>query len=142
MKTVSRFETADGKLFRDEKKAAVHEAEVKEVNRLKWSILPKKLDTCEFANGGGYIQLTPAQVAEFMDGFENVIKTFYPSLLEVYKRCPTGIIGRYLSDNEYPCYTLWLLACQISHNRLYGQAYYANNPSECKNREYRPSEGI
>lgn len=142
MKAITMFETEDGRKFDSESKAKRHERYSKAIKEVRSILLPGNFKDkgCDFANGGGYFQLTKTQVDAFFVGFRNLIETFEPGLLEVYDKNPKGWIGRYLCDGDSPAYALYSLAIQIdSSNRLWGQPYFATHPWEgkqvCLNRE-------
>ena len=124
------FQTEDGKVFETEKKAEYHEELLKQIKVLSESILPKKFDTCEFANGDGHIQLTVAQVKKFDEEFKKLLSKHDPDCLKY----DDGMMGRMLNDSDSSLYHLWCLAQKINRgsNRLYGQPYYANHPLEAK----------
>lgn len=133
MKKVTRVLTVDGKLFESEKRAELHEAEFLEVQALERSIFPAKFDTCDFGNGGGYIQLSPDAYERFMAGYRKVIAKYHKELLRHFDKYPTGIIGRYLGDGDAVAYSLWCLACQIDDSgRLWGQSYYTAHQNEAE----------
>ena len=133
MKQVVMYKTNDGKLFEKKDKAKEHEFITKFINDAATLILPKKYDTCEFARGSGYIKISPAVKEAFLSCYRRVIEYLHPDYIEMFDTNPTGIIGRYLSDGSSPACRLYNLAAQIDfQNRLWGQPYFANNPSEGK----------
>lgn len=135
MEKVTQFKAEDGRLFANKTECLKYDAKLHKRDKLIRMILPKQFDNCDFANGGGYIQLTPETKKKFMDGYVSCIRVHHPAIfkeLDVSKN-PTGFIGRYLCDGDLPFYRLWCLACQIDKSgRLWGQAYYATHQSEAK----------
>ena len=142
MKEVKRYETSDGILFKNKTKAKKHELLIAQLEKSKDIIWPRGFEDngCEFANGGGYFQLTKKQVDHFMKELRILIKDWDSKLVKTFDKQPRGIIGRYLDDSNTPIYYLWGLLLQIdSSNRLWGQPYYALNPHKgkqvCLNKE-------
>lgn len=133
MKAVQRFETKDGELFESESAAREHEQALGYVGEAEALILPKKLDTTDFANGGGYIQITPKTKDAFFKAYRQAVQYCHPSEITRFDQNPTGFIGRVLSDSDSPIYRLYTLAAQIDGaGRLWGQPYFATHPSEGK----------
>jgi hypothetical protein len=74
MKTVSRFETKDGRLFTDEAAALKYEAELAAVESALSELMPPTIaKDMKFRNGGGYVQLTKERVARFLAAYRNVV---------------------------------------------------------------------
>jgi hypothetical protein len=96
-------------------------------------VLPKGVDTSDFANGSGYIQLTAGTHAKFMLRYREVIKQTAPEWLGRFDANPVGWIGRWLDDTGNPAYSLWGRAVCIDSNfRMWGQLYYATHQNEAK----------
>lgn len=135
MEQVTRFKTKDGALFTDETKAKRHEKLLADIAGLEKLVrADEKHDDCDFANGGGYKQLTPESVNKFIEGFGHLIeREMDGDTLHRYKQNPRGFVGRILCDSDTPLYGLWTILCRIDgQHRLWGQIYYANNPHEGK----------
>lgn len=129
VKTVTMFEASDGKIFKDREAASEYEAELKAVEHLVRLILPSRLDTTNFTNGHGYIQLKKSQVDSITQLYIDLIEQYHPSYLDNATTAPRGMVGRYLDDSNAPLYRMWyILNCIDSKFRLWGQIYYANNP--------------
>lgn len=131
MKQVTKFITEDGDLFDTEEEALNHENYYLDVEKVYQSVLPEEVETVEFLNGHGYIQLSSNKMKELTNSYLSIIKKYHDE--KMYKRakeCPTGIIGRYLCDGGAIAYKLYDLLDRIDQsNRLWGQAFYAINPN-------------
>lgn len=95
---------------------------------------------CNFANGGGYYQLTPEAIRMFDNAFIEAVKEMEPELFKKYEKAgrPFNIkdyaVGRWLNDSGSPLYgSLITRLCIDDKFRRWGQIYYANNTSEGKN---------
>lgn len=135
MEKLTMYKANDGRMFGNKKECEKHDKKLEECDKLVQMILPKAVDTCDFANGGGYIQLTLETKNKFMAGYVGLIRKYHP---KIYKELdvalyPTGMVGRYLCDADSPFYRLWTLAGQIDfQDRLWGQSYFVTKASEAK----------
>src|ERR1017187_2240412 len=128
MKEIVMFECADGERFTTKALATKHEVTVKIVSELKAMLLPIKLDTIDFTNGSGFIQLTSRQIAEFKVELTKALKKYHGAAI-----VESTSLGRMLNDTNSPFDTVYRLTYQIdSMNRLWGQPYYALHPNEGK----------
>lgn len=94
-------------------------------------VLPKELDTTEYANGSGYIQLSIATHAKFLLRYRDMVEATVPNLLHHFDSNPSGFIGRYLDDMHSPAYILWgRMACIDGKLRMWGQPYFVRNPPD------------
>lgn len=94
---------------------------------------------CEFANGGGYYQLTAEAVRQFDHHFTEAVKEFEPDLFNAYakKNIPFVVknyfTGRWLDDSNSRLYGVAMIRFNIDDKfRRWGQMYYANNPDAGK----------
>jgi len=134
MEVVKKYKTIDGRLFDDESKAENYECLLSDVNLALCLVRANETeDGCEFSNGGGYKQLKPLAVDDFISLYGGLVEREFPDIHNVFLKNPRGIIGRYLGDYETPLYSLWdTLCCIDSNNRLWGQQYFAFFPNEGK----------
>lgn len=136
VKAVTKYQASDGSLFSSIKKAYKHTQyynAVQEAAKLLGEVYTYSDPGCSYTNGDGYFQLTDEQLKNFLAAYRNVIKKFESDLVEKFDQNPKGWIGRYLDDGGGMAYQLWGLASRIdSQNRIWGQIYYANNPTEGK----------
>jgi hypothetical protein len=96
-------------------------------------VLPQELDNTDYANGGGYIQLSISTHAKFLLRYREIIENTAPELLESFDKNPAGFIGRYLDDGGNPAYALFSRALCIDNKlRMWGQPYFAAKPNEAK----------
>jgi hypothetical protein len=94
-------------------------------------VTPQELDTSDFVNGSGYIQLSIATHATFLLKFREIIEEDMPGQLEMFDRNPGGMIGRYLDDAGHPAYSLWQKVASMDGKlRLWGQPYFGANPDK------------
>ena len=134
MQTVTRYKANSGRVFEDEAAATADDllfAQQQEVSRL----LPQAVDdACTYANGGGYVQHSVADVAAFKAGLRKLIAMEFGEHSEALKHFdtnPTGYAGRYLDDSGSNTYRLWSRLAHIdSQLREWGQGYYALHPEE------------
>lgn len=134
MKTIQMFEAEDGTRFSDGVECIRYETLLGQVNKCH-GILRKAIDeNCEFANGGGYVQQSPAAIAKFDAALEKLLKDYFDpyyediKLSEMYRRDPIGIIGRYLEGDVYSRLAnalCWRRVTIDDHNREWGQPFYA-----------------
>ena len=127
------YQAHDGSIHNSKSSCADREELLDRVDEVR-KMLPNPEDVdCKFANGGGYYQLTDEEICNYRIALRTLLKEVHPDLIEIYDKCPVGIIGRYLCDSDSPIRILQATLCQIDEgNRLWGQQYYANNPSEGK----------
>jgi hypothetical protein len=123
------WQANDGSIHEGKGQAVEREALLREIRSAKRLVLPKKMDTCEFANGNiGPIQLTEEQYDVFRAAYLALIDEHCSSKVkELAHADPIGIVGRYLCDGDSPLYGLYSTMCCIdSKLRLWGQPYLRN----------------
>jgi hypothetical protein len=103
-------------------------------------------DTCDFANGSGYVQQnadTYATVrnmlldicAAYFNG-EDALRHIQAAREKAVGEASHSFVGRYLDDSRSldPVRRVWARLCNIDAQcREWGQPYYAAHPSEAKN---------
>lgn len=129
MREVKRYQSTDGRLFLTEGEAIKHDSLLERIKDALSIIYFE--DTTEFVNGRGYYQFSAMQVNRFKAALGALIKEYMDiDTYTLYEKCPTGFVGRVLSDSDTPLYALWCVLIRIDDdNKLWGQPYYRNNPS-------------
>lgn len=139
MKTITKFVAEDGTEFKTESACKKHETLLVKVEKVNRLLRRAKDSSCEFSNGGGYIQHTSEEVTNFKSKLVKLCKVY--SKHEVFRQSlefihPGGLGGRILEGS--PIYSIWMrLYCVDSQNREWGQPYYALHPTEGKQIEWR-----
>jgi len=110
------------------------------------SVLRQKPDDCNFLNGGGYIQHTPADVVLVKQGLGLIAAEVF-NLSWLKKDAsnnpeqvnPYSIVYRYISDSRNNCLnSAWFrLMCIDNQYREWGQIYFAQNPTQGTQKEIR-----
>ncbi len=132
MEEIKAWKTSDGKIFNDKTAANLYEAKRVEADRLSELLLPDKYDTCDFANGSGYLQLSEDLINEFDRDFMKAINLYHREW-KFEKYIPTEVIGRYLCDSQSPFDRPNRIRSRVdSKFRLWGQEYFVAHPSEAK----------
>lgn len=128
-KKVELWKTSDGKLWENEGDADTHEELLGFAARCRHKFIPKHIDDTNFSNGGGYIKLTAAAVAAYEAEVLAEVARRYPDLAN--KPLRSYGVGRTLCDSDSPLYSAVSLLSQIDNqNRLWGQPYFALNPTK------------
>ncbi|MDD2285827.1 MAG: hypothetical protein PHU98_06295 [Mariniphaga sp.] len=135
MKTITKFKAIDGIEFTNKNECIKYELLIDRVNSIM-NTLPKHPDSCDFANGSGYLQhdktiLKNAKVAllkickEYIDHKWIQINIDDDSIHPSY-------VGRLLDDYGIkPLNSAWYrFQCIDSNLREWGQPYYANYPEK------------
>lgn len=129
MKKINRFEAEDGSVFNTEKECENYEELCKKVDKimLMFPVLPKD-NSCEFANGGGYIQHERSVVEKAKEE----ITALGNKLFKISPPASFGWIGRYFDDSGKTClYSAWGRLSNIDNKfREWGQGYFAINPDK------------
>lgn len=103
--------------------------------RMQDSLLPPRLNTIDFRNGGGYVQLSKHAARRFRNETGRLIRE---ELVRLFGPKKSSRIGtwtddamRFMYDTGSPVYPIALLSLQIDPKfRLWGQMYFASHPSE------------
>jgi len=127
MKTVTKFQSEDGKLHDTEQQALSADYFVEMAEKIEQLLPQHKDDNLSFANGHGYLECDPSQI-------ELAKKSLILIASQEFKvdfKSADGIIGRYLCDRNSPLYSAYMkLKCIDNLNRMWGQPYFANNPNQ------------
>jgi hypothetical protein len=130
MKTVQRYQTADGRVFNTELEAGAHETLVGRVCEIISALGSK----CNISGGNGYIQHDPAIVTKIKDSF---FKLALEEQGQSAKDMNIHWLGRYLSDSNSYLYGTWnRLECIDELGREFDQQFYRNNPHKCEMKEF------
>ncbi len=129
MKAITMYEANDGSKHKTEESAIERDNLLAEFKIIEDLLPPKLKDTgCHFANGKGFIKVNPEKFEEakklmiaYAEKFTG--QNFHNNL--------NGMIGRYLDDSGSPAYSLlYRMQCVDSQYRMWGQPYFAYNPTE------------
>jgi hypothetical protein len=142
VKTITQYKTDDGTIFNSKTKATKHEKLCDEINDVMKPLgkLPKDKN-CEFGNGGGYLPHDPDVVMQVKVGLVKIARRYH-SWFKRHKPeniHPMSHAGRILGDaGPSPLSHAWSRLCCIDdRGREWGQPYYALNPNEGVQQEYK-----
>lgn len=102
-----------------------------QINDFKYKYKIEKR-SCNFTNGGGYVQRDIRWWNEIRKEFLGLIKSLHP---QIYKESKvnvqniTGFVGRYLNDSNSKLYGIWAFLYCICPKcyKEWGQPYYARH---------------
>lgn len=128
---ITKFQASDGRQFNTETECQLYEDQVLYLKRII-AFMGESVGDCEFQNGEGYIQHDIEKIKQARKEF---------TILANHKHGTSygfGFIGRVLDDSgDDLFYSAWgRLSCVDANGREWGQAFYANNPTEGKQVEY------
>lgn len=138
MKIINKYVANDGREFNTERHCLAHEKVLIKIENAH-KLLGKRSverheDSCDFANGGGYIQHTKKEVLNFKKAIVELCKkefkdkVFRLPLKEIH---PGGFGGRIIDESSSPLRESWSrLFCIDEYNREWGQPFYALNPTK------------
>lgn len=136
MKTITKFQSDDGKEFDDEAKCVAHEKLCAEVVLIMASLpaLPKD-DGCNFSNGHGFIQHQRALFLAVRESLLHIGNRLMPhewfSSAIANTSAHLSWAARLLDDIGGPVATAWhRIYCTDSDLREWGQPYYAAHPDK------------
>lgn len=140
MKTVTKYEANDGKLFDYQIDASAHDDYLKQVDVVAAMLPPRPDDGCKFESGGGYLQHAAETVREFKRSVLLLAANNRPdSKFVEWAKNPDevhgiSIIGRYIDDGcDRYIGRLWhRVCCMDSQCREWGQPYFALNPEKAE----------
>lgn len=128
MKQITMYEANDGSKYAHSLDAIKRDGLLLEIKEIEDLLPPNPIDKgCRFANGEGYLSVDK-------DNFESA-KRMLIALAETetgqeFNGNLRGMMGRYLDDGRSPLYRVLLrLECVDSQYRMWGQPYFANNPT-------------
>jgi hypothetical protein len=134
MKAVTKFKSDNGRLFDTEEEARKSDALFAAQNEVSKLLLQAVDRSCDFSNGGGFIQHSKQDIDAFTAGIRNLIVMEFGDkgeTLRAFDVQPNGFVGRYLDDSGSNTYRLWCRLRNIdSELREWGQGYYALNPTQ------------
>lgn len=135
MKTIIKYKSESGREFDTQSGAAIADELFAKQNEVSM-LLPQAVDdSCDFSNGGGYVQHTQQDIDKFTAGIRELIVLEFGENSATLKAWdtggPYGIVGRYLDDSNSDTYRLWGRLYSIDPRlREWGQGYYARNIPE------------
>lgn len=135
MEIIRKFKAIDGVEFTDEQECIKYELLIDRVNSIM-NTLPKHPDSCDFANGNGYLQhdktsLRNAKIAILTICKEYIDHQWIQQSIDDDTVHPSWV-GRLLSDYGIrPLDRAWnRFYCIDSELREWGQPYFALNPQK------------
>lgn len=134
MKPITQFQSETGRIFKDEESALKHDALFKAQNEVS-KLLPQAVDdSCEFSNGGGFIQHTPNDIEAFSLGLRRLLAMEFgddSAIVKHWDAGNSGYIGRYLDNSGSNTYRLLDRFLAIDKlGREWGQPFYAAYPED------------
>ena len=140
MKVITKYQAFDGVEFLDSGKCEAHESNCTISDGI-FSLLPATPDSCDFTNGGGYIQHVESDLLKVRNKFLEFVKR-YSDHKWIQETIDNGFdvhpsyAGRIIDEcTPQSISKLWYrFMCIDSNFREWGQPYYATNPekAECK----------
>lgn len=137
MESIIQYKAKDGRIFNNEENCLTYEQQLDKIEKIMSGLFDRP-DSCDFINGGGYIQQEKNNVDKAIIDLVKAsgVCDHIANSLEFNKNPFTyrnGIIGRYLDDNDSFICKHWLrFRCMDDNYREYGQPYFASNPSQAK----------
>ena len=138
MKTITKYKAFDGSEFNDKEKCITHEANCRHGLSII-SKLPAKPDSCEFSNGGGYIQHDFNEVLNVRNEFLEFCKRFtnhkwIQESIDGGFGVDSSRAGRVIGEcTPNSIYKIWYrISCIGKDGREWGQPYYVANPDRAK----------
>lgn len=125
MKVITKYQAIDGREFNSEADCLQHESLLAQIE----AILPLKApNSCEFANGGGYIQHSAQSIQKARKELIKLAKKIDSYITE---KTHITYLMRVLDDMNSPLTSLAIrLYCIDSQYREWGQPYFAINPDK------------
>lgn len=141
------YEAEDGSLFKVVKEALKRNKMLDEMKALKKLLGGDIKDKgCNFANGDGFVQLSESDIKLFDTMFLKIVEKYEPWILKNFtdslttneQKVKSYGMGRSLDDSGSPLYSLVSLRHCVDHKfRRWGQPYFAINPTEGKQVEWK-----
>jgi hypothetical protein len=137
MKFLAKAIADDGTEFLDADKCIAYESLCKKIDKIMALLVPIP-DSCEFANGSGYIQQDPLTVDAARLAIVKYANDIFPHKWFEHElsgqKADSSWCGRLISDMSEKClYKAWQrFMCMSSDYREYGQPYFASHQSEAK----------
>lgn len=128
MKQISKFKAIDGKLFDTEAECKKYEGYLTLIENAHAAIQSALDSSCDFANGGGFVQHNPLDLANFKSLVAQAIRSqLGDKHAQMFIDNPRGFIGRIIDDGDDKylkgfIYRIWSIDNQ---NREWGQPFYA-----------------
>lgn len=137
MKIISKFAAKDGVEFATECECLGYEDACSDIDQII-SMLPEKPNTCEFSNGGGYIQHEMESFMKTRNAYLEYVKV-YTDHKWIQQSIDMGIdahpswIAR-ISEcfPDYIAKKWYRFQCVDDQFREWGQPFYADNPSDAE----------
>lgn len=138
MKAVTKYQAADGSLFDAPANVILRDRLIADAEAAHL-ILGGRIDDMSFTNDGWFVQHTPEKLAAFYEAVAKIIEQEHPKeTADMFRKAPQGIVHRYLDTT--PRYLTLLLnrsLCMDQSNREWGQPYFALNPHQGKQTEWK-----
>lgn len=135
MRTTIKYVANDGYEFNTERHCIEHEnllLKIEDAHRLLGKRPEEEEETCNFANGGGYVKHSKKEILAFKKALIALCKKHVGDevfKLPLNKIHPGGFASRVLSETNLRLYEAWSRLCCIDEfDREWGQPFYALNP--------------
>lgn len=141
MKKITMYEANDGSKHKTEESAIERDNLLSELKIIE-DLLPTKPkdEGCRFANGKGFISV---DTEKFEEAKKLLIQYAERFTGQNFHNNLHGIIGRYLDDSGSPaCTLLYRMQCVDSKYRMWGQPYFAYNPTEGTQEPFKEIEVV
>lgn len=138
MKEITKWKADDGCEFSDETSCAAYDQLCETVVKVMAAFPPlPKNDGCDFAYGGGFMQLSEAVVTTVRGKLFDIIATrINRRSIEGFRdiKVSPAFVAKFIDGkNNRPLYAAWQrLSCIDSRWREWGQPYYAIHPDQGK----------
>lgn len=123
MKSITMYQSVDGKTFKSKDDCVKHEVEYYMAQNIFSDLNPIPTQT-DFVNGYGYVQQDLNTVGKVKANFHQLCNK------SIGKDVPFGFIGRYLPDTSSLGSYFTRFLCIDSKGREWGQPYYATHPDQ------------
>jgi hypothetical protein len=134
MKSITKFQAVDGRLFDNEADCVKYEETIAEIRDVMSTIKPVPND-CDFSNGDGFVQQDIPTVSKAMVRIVEIAGIEKkPEFINDPFACRFGIIGRIIDDGgNRHLWGAWSRFMNMDHlGREWGQQFFARNPEQGK----------
>ena len=142
MELIIKFKAKDGVEFSNESDCLAYEDQCGDIDAII-AILPEKPDTCDFSNGGGYVQHSMENFMKARNAYLEYVK-IYTDHDYIQQTIDKGLdvhpswVARI--SEFFPGYVAkkWhRFQCVDDQLREWGQPYYANNPEDAEQKRLK-----
>lgn len=129
------YKANDGKIFNHKNDCEKYEFKMNQIEKIMQN-LPQEPDSCNFRNGGGYLQHDPEIVKKAMIEILKLSEIDFKEDKEKIFENPFSYrqsyyIGRVMTDGNNICWSAWCRFLSMDNKyREWGQPYFALNPDK------------